>query len=138
MDQELRKALNLKFSHLRDSEAALAFNKAPEKTEAAISEQIELHRRPHAEGRVSSIGSAVFASTDTWKAIAADSEKAARSELLASSPEMAQLTELEAKALAATQAAAAKNAEVTRFFNEWQSLPAKIEAQKERLNVVVT
>jgi hypothetical protein len=138
MDQELKKELDLKFNCLGDSEWALACSKAVTKDVNSIAALIEEHRKPFTEGRVSSIGSAAFASADNWREIAAASERAARAELLASSPELAQLSELEAKALAAKQAADAKERELQALWSEFQALPAKAQKLNDSLKSIAS
>jgi hypothetical protein len=133
MNHELKKELNLKFNYLGDSEILLGYSKAATKDVNTIAELIDAHRKRFEQGRIANIGSAVFATAEVWQAIAAESDRAARSELLASSPELAQLSDLEAKALAAKQAAEAKERELQALWSEFQALPVKADAINLRL-----
>jgi len=62
------------------------------------------------------------ASAETWAEIASESDKAARAELLSGSPELAKLERLTKAADEARRLAAAKNAEVARFWNSTRYL----------------
>jgi DNA repair exonuclease SbcCD ATPase subunit len=88
------------------------------------------------DGKIASIGSATFANAETWRAIAAEAEKAARAEFLKSSAELSELERLETVAAEARKAADAKERELQALWSEFQSIPEKAEKLNDRLNAI--
>src|SRR5215471_6190168 len=125
MDTEIRREVALQINYLGDSEYALAYGRAETKDVATIVEAIQQHRKTFEEGRVASIGSAAFASQEQWKALAAESERAARDILLGSSSELAELDRLEKAALETKRLADAKNRELELAWSEFSRIPER-------------
>jgi hypothetical protein len=136
MDNELRRTLSLKHPYLGESELHLCYLKSAEKTEAAISERIEEWRKPFEARKTANMGSASFATAESWKEIARESDKAARAELMKSSSELAELNELERQAEELRQRAEAKNAELSRLWSEYNAIPDRIHAAQNELNSI--
>jgi hypothetical protein len=119
---------------LGDSEYALALSRVKTPDAAAIVEAIQQHRKQFEDGKITSIGSATFAPAEQWKALAAESERAARNELLESSSELTEVNELERKAEEARQAADKANRELESAFGEFSRIPERADAIKLELD----
>jgi hypothetical protein len=132
-NEELWREVSLQINYLGDSEYALAFSRAETKDTASIIEQIQKHRDGFEQGKTCGIGSATFASVEQWKALAAESERAARNELLKNSSELAELDRLEKAALEAQEAADAKSRELQANWEQYNAIPDRIEALNVRL-----
>ena len=81
---------------------------------------------------VSPLG-ASYATEEAWRKVAADSEKAAREELLASSAELQSLNTLEKQALELQRQAKAQADKLAALFAEYSALPAKAASANEQL-----
>jgi hypothetical protein len=77
-----------------------------------------------------------YATEETWKKIHADSERAAREELLSSSAELRTLTTLEQEAIELQRRAREQEAKLNNWFTEWTGLPARAASFREQLGAV--
>ena len=111
-----------------NNEFLIGYSRAETKSVNEIAEFIEDHRKPFSDGRVASIGAAAMASAEVWQKIAEESDAAAKRELLKDSSELAELNKLERAAAEAKRLADAKQDELTRAWNEYNSLPEKAKA----------
>jgi hypothetical protein len=133
MNQAIKNEVYNRVNRLGDNEWLLAYNKSTNKTATEIAELCEEFRKPFTDGRVASVGSAVFASPEAWQQIAAQSEAAAKRELLSGSSELAELDRLQKAATEATKAAEAKQAALSQAWREYNSIPDRVEAISTRL-----
>jgi hypothetical protein len=134
MQNQLKTIVANRVTRLQDNEYQLAYLRTEEKTENALVEFIENWRKPFMEGRMANLGSAMFASTEVWTEIANASDKAARAELLKSSSEFEELTELEKQAEELRQRAAAKEAALTALWREYSGIPDNIASATSKLD----
>jgi hypothetical protein len=130
---ELKRILSLQFNYLGDNEWLLCHSRAAEKTEAAIAAQLHAWRKPFEEGKTANIGSANFASPETWRDIATRSDEHARRALLADSAALVELDRLQNAANEAAKLAEAKQAELSQMWSEYNAIPERIEAIGTRL-----
>jgi len=121
---------------MTDAEYQLGYLNAAERTENAIAEAIEAHRGPFAEGRTVGVSGAVGATKEEWQAIARDSDKAAKAELLKSSAELNELQRLEKIAEEARKAAEAKERELNALWSEYSATPDRISAAQRELESI--
>jgi hypothetical protein len=130
---EIRKEVENQINYLGDSEYQLGCQRSEIKTVASIVAAIEQHRKQFEGGRVASLMSAIFASDENWKKVAAESEKAARDILLAESSLLQEADELTRRATEAKQLAERKNRELQSLWNDFQSIPGKADAINAKL-----
>ena len=128
MNQELKNEVALRIPRMGNNEFLIGYSRAETKSVNEIAEFIEDHRKPFSDGRVASIGAAAMASAEVWQKIAEESDAAAKRELLKDSSELAELNKLERAAAEAKRLADAKQDELTRAWNEYNSLPEKAKA----------
>jgi hypothetical protein len=128
INPELRREVALQIPYCGDNELALGYSRAQIKTANSVAAEIQKFRTKYEAGKVSSIGSATFSSADNWKAIAAESDREARSILLGNSSLLTEVSELQAKAAEAQRTAEQANRELEALWNEYQSLPDKAAA----------
>jgi len=133
MNTELKNEVATRVNRLGDNELILAYSKAETKDANTIVDLIDEFRRPFADGKVTSMGSAAFANPETWAKIAEESDSAARRELLKSSAVLTELDELERRAREAQAAADQKNRELNNAWAEYSAIPERIEAINARL-----
>jgi hypothetical protein len=98
-----------------------------QKVTKAILSQIELHRKRFSNG-------STMETTEFWKKVAADADRSAQEELLAGSPQLAELNKLESEADAAKSKAERKAKELDGLWSEFQSLPGKAERARAKLS----
>jgi hypothetical protein len=92
MNNEIRNEVAIRVQRMKDNEWRLAYSKATNNSDAdEIVELVETHRSQFAEGKTANIGSAIFASAETWDAIACASDEDAKRELLKSSADLTEL-----------------------------------------------
>ena len=135
-NNELKRTVALRVPYMTDAEYQLGYLNTTEKTENAIVEAIEVYRKPFAEGRTVGVSGAVGATKEQWQAIARDSDKAAKAELLKSSAELVELNRLEKIADEARKAAEAKERELNALWSEYSSLPDRISATQAELDSI--
>jgi hypothetical protein len=130
INPEIRREVANQINYLGDSELALGYSRAQIKTVASVVEEIQKHRKQFEDGKVTSIGSAAFASTQQWEALAAESERAARDILLGDSSLLSEVDELARKATEAKRLADEKNRELQSLWSDFRSIPEK----EDRIN----
>jgi hypothetical protein len=106
-------------------------NDGKQPTSKQIIEALDAWRTQH--GATASPFGASYATEETWRKVVADSEKAAREELLASSAELQSLNALERQALELQRQAKAHADKLAALFNEYSSLPNKAASANERI-----
>jgi hypothetical protein len=94
-NNDLKRTVALRVPYMTDAEYQLGYLNAKERTENALVEAIEQHRKPFAEGRTVGVSGAVGATKEQWQTIARDADKAAKAELLKNSAELNELERLE-------------------------------------------
>jgi hypothetical protein len=95
MNEELKREVALQINYLGDSEMALGYSRAETKDVPSIVAEIQKHRGQFEQHHTASIGSASFASQETWRKIAADAEREARNILLGNSSLLSEVSDLE-------------------------------------------
>jgi len=111
-------------------------NDGKQPTSKQIIEALDAWRTQHGAS-VSPFGSS-YATEETWKKVAADSEKAARELLLESSAELQSLTAIEKQMFELQRQAKAQSDKLTAWFSEYSALPAKAAAANEQLGRIAT
>jgi hypothetical protein len=101
-------------------------------TSPQIIEALDEWRKQFSLGTVSG-AAGTYATEETWKRIYAESEKAAREELLSSSEELRTLTALEKEAVELQRKARAQEEKLNAWFNEYSNLPNKALSANDRL-----
>jgi hypothetical protein len=76
---------------------------------------------------------ATYGTGDFWRKVEAESDASAKGELLAGSPQLAELNRLALEARSAQDKASAKERELNALWREFQSLPAKAEEIRFKL-----
>lgn len=134
MNNELQREVALRVNRLGTNEYRLALSRAENKNDAnQLVELVEAFRLPFSEGRVSSIGSMVAASAETWARIAEEADAAAKRELLKSSAVLTELEELKRKARLAQEEADRKSRELQALWDSYNSLPEQIQTRELKL-----
>jgi hypothetical protein len=133
MNEELKREVANQINYLGDSELALGYSRAQIKTVASVVEEIQKHRKQFEDGKVASIGSAAFACTEQWEALAAESERAARDILLGNSSLLSEVGELARKATEAKRLADEKNRELQFLWSDFQNVPEKADGINAKL-----
>jgi hypothetical protein len=134
MENETKREVGIQINYLGESEYALALSRVETPDVAAIVEAIQQQRKQFEDGKIVSIGSATFASESQWRAIATDSERAARNIVLGDSSELAQLDRLEKAALEAKRLADKPNRELESAFAEFSRIPERADTIKLELD----
>ena len=135
-NNELKRTVALRVPYLTDAEYQLGYLNATVKTENAIVEAIEAHRKPFAQGRTVGVSGAVGATEEQWQANSRDADKAAKAELLKNSAELVELDRLEKIAAQARKAAEAKERELNALWSEYSALPDRISAAQRELDSI--
>jgi hypothetical protein len=135
-NNEPKRTVALRVPYMTDAEYQVGYLNAEEKTKNSIVEAIEQHRKPFAEGRTVDVSGAVGATKEHWQAIARDSDKAAKAELLKNSAELIELERLEKIAVEARKAAAAKERELNALWSECNAIPDRISQAQNELEAI--
>ena len=135
-NNELKRTVALRVLYMTEAEYQLGCLNAAERTENAIVEAIEAHRKPFAQGRTVGVSGAVGATKEQWQAISRDADKAAKAELLKNSGELTELERLEKIAEEARKAAEAKELELNALWSEYSAIPDHISAAQRELESI--
>ena len=137
MENAIKHEVDNQISYLGQSEFLLAVNRVEDASDVkTIVEFITEHRRQFEAGRVTSNGCASFATKETYQAIAAESDAAAKRELLKSSALLFAVDALTRKAEEARKAAEAKERELNLLWQEYSALPNKISTAQRELDSI--
>jgi hypothetical protein len=134
-NKELKSEVLRERSSIGDGEYEVAYNRALETSKGKqplvrqIVDEIDAWRNQFSNG-------ATHATEEASKKIHADSERAAREELLSSSAELRTLTTLEKEAIELQRRAKEQEAKLNNWFTEWTGLPARAAAHREQLYAV--